>query len=308
MDGVTGEQPQGMVWIPAGDFLMGSDSHYPEEAPVRKATVEGFWMDQTAVTNRDFEKFVEETGYVTVAERPPDPAMFPGADPAQLVPGSITFFMPPGPVDMGNPGNWWRWTPGASWRQPWGPGSDLEGKDEHPVTQVAWEDVDAYARWVGKELPREADWERAARGGLEGAEFAWGDELSPGGVEAMNRWVGEFPWQFVETDTSRSVPDTVPVKSFPGNGFGLCEITGNTWEWTRTWFNEDRAAQGSGGCCGTVEGSREPGSGIPRKVLKGGSFLCAENYCSRYRPSARIPQTVDSATCHTSFRCIKRPS
>lgn len=294
-----------MVWIPGGHFLMGSDSHYPEEGPVREASVDGFWMDETAVTNAAFGQFVDQTGYVTVAERPPDPQVFPGADPQQLVPGSITFLMPPGPVDMGNPAGWWRWTPGADWRHPWGPGSDIAGKNEHPVTQVSWEDVDAYARWAGKELPREADWERAARGGLEQEEFAWGDDLSPGGVERMNRWIGQFPWEFTP-EAEGAVPDTFPVRSFPPNDFGLFEITGNAWEWTRTWFGSDPELQKSTSCCGVLEASREPGSGIPRKVLKGGSFLCAENYCSRYRPAARIPQTLDSATCHTSFRCIRR--
>ncbi len=294
-----------MVWIPGGEFLMGSDSHYPEESPVREARVDGFWMDETAVTNGAFREFVEQTSYVTVAERPPDPEMFPGADPAQLVPGSITFFRPPGPVDMSNPAAWWRWTPGANWRHPWGPDSDIEGKEGHPVTQVSWEDVDSYARWANKEIPREADWERAARGGLEQAEFAWGDELSPGGRERMNRWIGEFPWEFTP-ESEGIVPDTMPVRSFPPNEFGLFEITGNAWEWTKTWFGTDPDAQKSTSCCGVLEASREPGSGIPRKVLKGGSFLCAENYCSRYRPAARIPQTLDSATCHTSFRCIKR--
>lgn len=299
-------RPAGMIWVPPGRFRMGSELHYAEEAPVREVEVEGFWMDETATTNGAFGEFVDATGYVTVAERTPDPAMFPGADRKDLVPGSITFSMPDQPVDMNDPGNWWRWTPGAYWRQPWGPGSTLEGREGHPVTQVAWEDVDAYARWAGKEIPREAEWERAGRGGLEAAEFAWGDELSPGGVEAMNRWVGRFPWQYRRAGAGGPRPDTVQVRSYPPNGFGLFEITGNVWEWTASWFNEDPALRSSASCCGNLEASREPGSGIPRKVLKGGSFLCAENYCSRYRPAARIPQTVDSATCHTGFRCISR--
>lgn len=299
-----------MRWIPEGTFLMGSENHYPEESPAVKVAVDGFWMDETTVTNRQFAEFTEATGYVTVAEKAPDPAMYPGADPALLVPGSITFDKPPGPVDLGNPMNWWAWTPGACWRRPWGPGSDVAGKDDHPVTQVAFEDADAYARWAGKILPSEAQWERAARGGIEGAEFAGGDELSPGGKEAMNRWIGEFPWKFRPRPGGARKPGTVVVRTFEPNPFGLFEVTGNVWEWTRTWFEEGHA-EASRGCCVPreplgpgVDASRDPATGIPRKVLKGGSFLCAENYCSRYRPAARIPETVESATCHISFRCI----
>ncbi len=289
---------------------MGSERHYPEEQPVVSVSVGGFWMDETAVTNRQFSKFVEATGYVTVAEKAPDPAMYPGADPALLVPGSITFAKPPGPVDLSNPMAWWAWTPGACWRHPWGPGSDLSGRDEHPVTQICFQDADAYANWAGKNLPTEAQWERAARGGIEGAEFAWGSELAPDGEERMNRWTGEFPWDYRPRTGGSRRPDTVPVRSFEPNGFGLFEMTGNAWEWTKTWFEEGHA-ESSRGCCAPrdplgpgVDASRDPATGIPRKVIKGGSFLCAENYCSRYRPASRIPETVESATCHISFRCV----
>lgn len=288
---------------------MGSEFHYPEEAPVIPVEVAGFWMDSTAVTNRQFADFVDATGFVTVAEKAPDPAMYPGADPSLLVPGSITFSQPAGPVEMTNPMVWWAWTPGASWRRPWGPDSDLENKADHPVTQVCFQDADAYANWAGKSLPTEAQWERAARGGLEDAEFSWGDDLSPGGKERMNRWEGTFPWDFRPGSGEGRRPDTVPVRSFEPNGFGLHEITGNAWEWTRTWFEEGHGEPVKS-CCAPrdpvgpgVEVSRDPATGIPRKVLKGGSFLCAENYCSRYRPAARIPETVESATCHISFRC-----
>jgi formylglycine-generating enzyme required for sulfatase activity len=299
-----------MEWIPGGTFRMGSDYNYPEEKPATAATVEGFWMDPTAVTNREFAAFVDATGYVTVAEKAPDPAMYPGADPALLVPGSITFNQPSGPVDLSNPMLWWAWTPGACWREPWGPGSDLQGREDHPVTQVCFQDADAYARWAGKSLPTEAQWERAARGGIEDAEFVWGSELAPGGDERMNRWIGRFPWEYrPKTDGPRQ-PGTVPVRSFGANGFNLFEMTGNTWEWTRTWFEEGHA-DSSKACCAPrdpqipgVDASRDPATGIPRKVLKGGSFLCAENYCSRYRPAARIPETIESATCHISFRCV----
>lgn len=267
-------------------------------------------MDETAVTNREFSAFVDSTGYETVAERAPDPAMYPGADPDLLVPGSITFSQPPGPIELSNPMAWWAWTPGANWRNPWGPGSDLDGKEDHPVTQVCFQDADAYARWAGKRLPSEQEWERAARGGIEGAEFAWGNELSPGGRERMNRWIGRFPWEFQPMKPQSERPGTVQVRSFDPNDFGLFEMTGNTWEWTSTWFEQDRH-ESTAACCAPrdpqipgVEASRDPASGIPRKVLKGGSFLCAENYCSRYRPASRIPETVESATCHISFRCI----
>ncbi|MBK5110825.1 MAG: formylglycine-generating enzyme family protein [Thermoleophilia bacterium] len=299
-----------MKWIPEGTFEMGSERHYSEEAPVGPVSVSGFWMDETAVTNAEFARFVGETGHVTTAEKAPDPAMYPGADPSLLVPGSITFAKPPGPVDLSNPLAWWAWTPGANWRHPWGPQSDLEGKDDHPVTQVTFEDADAYARWAGKSLPTEAKWERAARGGLEGAEFSWGEDLAPDGEERMNRWIGEFPWKFKPRPGGPRRPGTVPVRSFPANSYGLFEVTANTWEWTDTWFSTDHGEPAKS-CCAPVdplgpgaEASRDPASGIPRKVLKGGSFLCAENYCSRYRPAARIPETVESSTCHVSFRCV----
>jgi len=300
----------GMKWVPGGTFRMGSDTHYPEEAPAGPVSVDGFWMDEAAVTIREFARFVAETGYITVAEKAPDPAMYPGADPALLVPGSIVFSKPPGPVDLAEPRNWWVWSPGASWRAPWGPGSGIDGRDEHPVTQVAYEDADAYARWAGKALPSEAQWERAARGGIEEAEFAWGDEIAPVGEERMNRWIGEFPWKFRPRRGGARRPGTVAVRSFEPNPFGLYEVCGNTWEWTRTFFEEGGPGPAKS-CCVPhdpqgpgVHASRDPATGIPRKVLKGGSFLCAENYCSRYRPASRIPETVESATCHISFRCL----
>mgnify|MGYP002634556032 CR=1 FL=1 len=289
---------------------MGSEAHYLEEKPVGAVSLDGFWMDETAVTNRQFSRFAEETGYVTVAEKAPDPAMYPGADPALLVPGSITFSKQRGPVDLSNPLAWWQWTPGASWRHPWGPGTELSGKEDHPVTQVSFEDADAYSRWAGKGLPSESQWERAGRGGLEGAEFGWGEQIAPDGKERMNRWIGEFPWKFRPRPGGSRKPGTVEVKTFEANGFGLFEMTGNTWEWTNTWYSQKHPEPASR-CCAPanprgpgVESSRDPATGIPRKVIKGGSFLCAENYCSRYRPAARIPETVESATCHLSFRCV----
>ena len=288
---------------------MGSDNQYPEEAPSGPVEIDGFWIAETAVTVSEFSHFVEETGYVTVAERPPDPAMYPGADPALLVPGSLVFKRPDTPVPLEDPSVWWEWLPGASWRHPWGPGSTLEGKGRHPVTHVSWEDASAYADWAGVRLPTEAEWERAARGGREGAEFPWGDQISPGGVEFMNRWIGRFPWEWRPGPLGGGGPDTVPVDSFEPNQYGLFCVTGNVWELTSSWFTPDGPIGAD--CCGNggdqrkLDSSREPGSGIPRKVLKGGSFLCAENYCSRYRPSARIPQTVESGTCHAGFRCAQ---
>jgi len=303
----------GMKWVPGGTFAMGSETHYPEEKPAGPVSVDGFWMDETTVTNRQFGEFVNATGYLTVAEKAPDPAMYPGADPALLVPGSITFDQPRRPVDMNNPMGWWAWTPGASWRHPWGPQSNLDGKEDHPVTQVAFQDADAYARWAGKSLPTEAQWERAGRGGLDGQEFAWGEGIAPGGVERMNRWIGEFPWKFRPRPNGPRKPGTVAVKSYEPNPFGLYEVTGNTWEWTSTWFS-DKHEEPTSRCCAPsnprgpgVDDSRDPASGIPRKVIKGGSFLCAENYCSRYRPAARIPESIESSTVHISFRCIVEP-
>lgn len=299
-----------MVWIPGGTYTMGSSDHYPEEGPVRTVSVDGFWMDETAVTNREFARFVEETGYVTVAEKAPDPAMYPGADPSMLVPGSLTFRQPSRRVSLDDPLQWWQWTPGASWRHPRGPGSDIAGREDHPVVHVSFADAEAYARWAGRQLPSEEQWERAGRGGIDRAEFAWGDQVAPDGQEQTNRWIGEFPWKYRPRRGGSRRPGTVPVKSYPPNPFGLYEITGNAWEWTESWFS-DRHPEAGPSCCSVPSPraagpgtSPDPISGIPRKVLKGGSFLCAENYCMRYRPAARIPESVESATCHISFRCV----
>jgi formylglycine-generating enzyme required for sulfatase activity len=302
-----------MVWIPGGVFRMGSDDHYPEEAPAHAAEVAGFWIDRHQVTNAAFRRFVKATGYVTVAERPSDPALYPGADPAMLIPGSVVFAQPPGRVGLDNHYNWWTFVPGASWRHPDGPGSTLDGRDRHPVLHVAWEDVCAYAVWAGKDVPTEAEWEFACRGGLDGAAFAWGDELAPKARMLANYWQGEFPWQNLVLD---GFPRTAPVGSFPPNGYGLFDTIGNAWEWTTDWY-ADRHAAGSP-CCGPTRnprggdeaGSVDPaaaGASIPRKVLKGGSWACAENYCQRYRPAARMHHPIDTGTNHLSFRCVIRP-
>ena len=300
-----------LCFVPAATFRMGSDHHYPEEAPAHDVTVDGFWMDRYTVTNRDFDRFVRETGYVTLAERPVDPALYPGAQPELLVPSSVVFVKPPGPVDLRNPYNWWRYIPGADWRHPRGPQSSLQGLWHHPVVHVAFEDAAAYAKWAGKELPTEAEWELAARGGLDDAEFAWGDELAPNGELRANTWQGEFPWQNTNDD---GYEWTAPVGSFPPNGYGLHEMAGNVWEWTTDWYSGTHEG-GASACCaptnprgGKLEDSFDPrdAAKIPRKVMKGGSYLCAPNYCRRYRPAARMAQPIDTSTCHLGFRCIVR--
>ncbi len=310
----TSPPDRDMVWIPGGTFLMGSDRHYPEEAPAHEVRIDGFWMDKYSVTNAQFQRFVEETGYVTVAERPLNPQDYPGADPALLVPGSLVFHQTTHPVDLSNPGNWWAYVPGANWRHPEGPGSSIEGRDNYPVVQVAYEDVEAYARWAGKTLPTEAQWERAARGGLEGMVYVWGNEFAPNGSIMANTWQGEFPWQNLRADGKVGA---MAVGSFPANGYGLYDMAGNVWEWTTDWYQpyqQRHAGPAARACCIPVNpkgGEKEesfdpmmPQIAIPRKVLKGGSFLCAPSYCLRYRPAARIPEAIDTATCHLGFRCI----
>jgi sulfatase modifying factor 1 len=226
---------EGMVWIPGGTFLMGSDRHYPEEAPAHKVAVNGFWMDHHAVTNREFKRFVEATRHVTLAERPANAADYPGAKPELLAPSSVMFKKASGPVDLRDHYNWWVYVAGANWRHPRGPASSLQRLWDHPVVHVAFEDAEAYAKWAGKELPTEAEWEFAARGGLDGAEFCWGEELTPGGQSMANTWQGEFPWQNLRVD---GYEWTAPVGSFPPNGYGLCEMAGNVWEWTTDWYQE----------------------------------------------------------------------
>ena len=287
------QPPKNMAWVSGGGFRMGSADFYPEERPVREVEVHGFWVDEHPVTVAEYRRFVRATGYVTVAERPLDPARYPEADPALLHPGSLVFFPTAGPVDLRDVTQWWRYVPGANWRHPRGPGSSLDGLDQHPVTHVAAEDADAYAAWAGKELPTEAEWEFAARGGLDGAVFTWGDELTPKGRVMANTWQGEFPWQNRKPPRKRG---TSPVRSFPPNGCGLFDMAGNVWEWTSDFF----AARG--GCCVPSQ----PGAGIPRRVIKGGSHLCAPNYCLRYRPAARQGEAVDTSTQHIGFRCVVR--
>ncbi len=304
----------GMVYIPGGTFWMGSDHHYPEERPAHQVTVTDFWMDSQPVTNADFARFVDATHYVTVAERPLNPEDFPGAKPELLVPGSLVFKKTRVRVDLRDLTQWWFYTAGACWKHPEGPDSTWEGREQHPVVHVCYEDALAYATWADKALPTEAEWEYAARGGMERKVYVWGDEFAPGGKLMANTWQGEFPWQNLNTD---GFEGTSPVGSFPPNTYGLFDMAGNVWEWTSDWYQERHTSQGGKPCCIPVN-PRGPASSersldpclpqvkIPRRVLKGGSHLCAPNYCLRYRPAARSPQAVDSGTSHIGFRCVAR--
>jgi formylglycine-generating enzyme len=299
-----------MRWIPGGTFLMGSERFYPEERPVHSVEVDGFWIDEHPVTSAEFRRFVRETGYVTVCERPLDPTDYPDADPELLVPGALVFRKTPGPVDLRDFRNWWEYVPGAYWQKPHGPDSTINGHDTHPVVQVAYEDAEAYAAWAGKDLPTEAEWEFAARGGLEGAIFAWGDEHFPDGKPAANTWQGDFPWQNLKLD---GYEGTSPVGSFMPNGYGLYDMTGNVWEWTTDFFSAHHGNVATKPCCtpsnprvANSEESYAPGETIPRRVIKGGSHLCAPNYCLRYRPAARQGEAIDTSTSHIGFRCIVR--
>jgi formylglycine-generating enzyme required for sulfatase activity len=302
-----------MAWIPAGTFAMGSADFYPEERPVHRVALDGFWMDEHPVTVAEYRRFVHATGHLTVAQRPLDPAAYPGADPALLMPGSLVFQRPPGPVDTRDVRNWWAYRPGASWLHPAGPGTGVSHRGQHPVTHVALADAEAYAAWAGKELPTEAEWEYAARGGLDGAAYAWGDEFTPGGQFMANTWQGDFPWQNLLLD---GYEGTSPVGSFPANGYGLADMAGNVWEWTSDYYTTRHPADAETACCvprnprsASAELSKvggEPGSDIPRKVIKGGSHLCAPSYCLRYRPAARQGETVETSASHLGFRCMSR--
>jgi formylglycine-generating enzyme required for sulfatase activity len=313
-------EPDTAVQVLAGDYLLGSDRHYAEEAPVRRVRVEAFSIDPFAVTNREYADFVAATRHVTVAERPLDPADFPGAPEENLQPGSMVFTGTAGPVDLRHLSQWWTWTPGASWRRPFGPGSSLRGLADHPVVHVAYDDAAAYCAWSGARLPTEAEWETAARGGLEGATYTWGDEPETAGEPLANHWRGDFPWR-----AEAGYGHTTPVGTFPPNGYGLYDMAGNVWEWTSDWYAVRQPAEPTGperGCCAptapgpvptapvpTAEGSLDPAQPqfrVPRRVIKGGSFLCADSYCLRYRPAARRPQQIDTGMSHLGFRCVRR--
>jgi formylglycine-generating enzyme required for sulfatase activity len=311
----SSQSPSGadMIWIAGGTFRMGSDHHYPEEAPVHRVTVDGFWMDRAPVTNREFRRFIDATRYVTMAEKKPDPKDYPGALPHMLKAGSLVFTPPDYPVNLQDWSQWWAFTFGATWRRPYGPKSSIKGLDDHPVVHVAYKDARAYADWAGKDLPTEAEWEFAARGGLDGAEFAWGDEFTPDDRHMANTWQGAFPFQNKRED---GYERTSPVTAFPPNAYGLHDMIGNVWEWTSDWYTQKHPNDAPKACCipenprGGREADsydpRQPQIHIPRKVLKGGSHLCAPNYCRRYRPAARHAQPVDTSSSHIGFRCVSR--
>ena len=302
-----------MAWIPGGTFRMGSDKHYVEERPVHRVEVDGFWIDRYPVTNARFARFVDQTGYRTVAETTPDAKDYPGAIPEMLYAGSLVFVQPKVRVDLTDISHWWSYLRGADWRHPYGPSTSIAQLADHPVVHVTFADAEAFARWEGKMLPTEAEWEFAARGGLDAAPFAWGNDFLPGDRHMANTWQGEFPWQHEPRD---GYERTSPVGAFPANGYGLYDMIGNVWEWTTDWYVAKHPHEAIKACCipknprgPRVEDSYDPSQPeirIPRKVLKGGSHLCAPNYCRRYRPAARYPEPVDTSTSHVGFRCIVR--
>lgn len=314
------DTPRGMVWIPGGEFMMGTDSEqaWPDERPAHSVRVHGFWMDETEVTNAQFRRFVEATSYVTVAERTPsvDEIMRqvpPGTPPPAeelLVPGSLVFTPTAGPVDLGDYSQWWRWTPGACWRRPEGPISNLDGKDDYPVVHVAWDDAAAYAAWAGKRLPTEAEWEFAARGGLAGKPYVWGDEPPSDDRPPANLWQGEFPYQNTAAD---GFAGAAPVKSFPPNGYGLFDMAGNVWEWCADWYDRGLYRKRAGTRAIIENPQGPPESDDParpfaiERVQRGGSYLCNDSYCSRYRPSARHGGSFDTGMSHVGFRCVLSP-
>ena len=303
-----GPAPEGMVWVPGGTFWMGCDDcEMPDATPLHLVKVDGFWMDATPITNAQFAKFVAATNYKTVAERQPDPKDFPGVPADKLVAGSAVFVQPFTQVSLDNFLNWWKYVPGASWQHPEGPDSNLDNREDHPAVQIAWEDAAAYAKWAGKRLPTEAEFEFAARGKLDRQRFAWGNELKPGGKWAANIWQGTFPVQnYVEDRYER----TSPVTAFPPNGYGLYDMGGNVWQWCADWYRPDYferlaaagVAQNPQGPADSYD-PQEPG--IPKRVQKSGSFLCSDKYCSRYLVGSRGKGASDSGGSNTGFRCVQ---
>lgn len=320
----AGAAPAGMVWIPGGEFSMGAAEATQEVCggldtvddarPIHRVALDGFWMDATEVTNEAFAQFVAATGYVTVAERVPKAEDFPGVPAELLVPGGAVFTPTAGRVPLDNALQWWRYVPGASWRHPEGPASDLRGKEKLPVVQVAYEDAVAYARWAGKRLPTEAEWEFAARGGLAGMNYPWGNVLKPGGKWAANIWQGDFPWHNAAAD---GFVGAAPVGSFAPNGYGLHDMAGNVWEWCADWYRPDEYAREVAAAQGVVRNPRGPvreesfdpqEPGQPKRVQRGGSFLCTALYCSRYVVGSRGKGAPDTGSNHLGFRCVQDAS
>jgi formylglycine-generating enzyme required for sulfatase activity len=319
-----GPAPAGMVWIPGGEFSMGCDDPtrevcgggdpMPDARPIHRVYVDGFWMDATEVTNEAFARFVAATHYVTIAERAPRAEDFPGAPPEVLVPGSIVFSPPDHAVPLDNPLGWWRYVPGANWRHPEGPASELRGREKHPVVHVAFEDAEAFARWAGKRLPTEAEWEFAARGGLAGRLYPWGNELTPGGKWMANIFEGEFPQHNTNAD---GFAGTAPVASFPANAFGLHDVAGNVWEWCSDWYAPNYFSRAANSGIVVLRNPRGPAQsesfdpaepGVAKRVQRGGSFLCTDQYCTRYMLGTRGKGAPDTGSNHVGFRCVAAPA
>ncbi|RXK55088.1 formylglycine-generating enzyme family protein [Oleiharenicola lentus] len=319
---VPAHAPAGMVWIPGGEFSMGckdprgdlcgGNEPMTDARPIHRVRVDAFWMDRTEVTNAEFARFVEATGYVTVAERPLRPEDFPGVPRDKLVPGSVVFTPPDHAVQLTNALRWWSYVPGANWRHPTGPESNLAGRENHPVVHIAHEDAETYARWAGKRLPTEAEWEFAARGGRAGEAYPWGNELTPGGRWLANIWEGGFPHANSKAD---GFADTAPVASFPANGYGLHDVAGNVWEWCSDWYRPDAYAQQArpdsavtnpaGPAQADSFDPQEPG--LAKRVQRGGSYLCTDLYCTRYMLGTRGKGAPDTGSNHLGFRCVRSP-
>ena len=301
----SSQEPSNMVRVPGGQFTMGSNHGYPEESPAHVVNIDSFWMDCYLVTNAEFELFVNANSYITLAERILNQHDYPSVSEKDLVPGSAVFMQPENPTKTNNYLNWWQYIPGACWRHPGGPKTSISGLEHHPVVHVAYEDAKAYANWLGKTLPTEAQWERAARGGMDGCRYIWGDEPIDMQNPQANIWHGQFPCENLKT----SQPSPTPVGEYPANNYGLYDMAGNVWEWTQDWYHSRHE---KGPCCAPKVNPRGPEVGevnhnavqFPLKVIKGGSYLCADNYCHRYRPAARAGESIDSSTCHIGFRCV----
>lgn len=321
-----------MVWIPGGEFSMGGPAldptarerallrpadpicsglvaGFPDAQPEHRVRVGGFWMDATEVTNAEFEEFIRATGYITVAERKPTAEQYPGADPEMLVPGSVVFTPPDEPIPLTNPLAWWSYVPAANWRHPIGARSDLSGRDRFPVVHVCFEDAQAYCKWAGKRLPTEAEWEFAARGGLDHAEYPWGNEMRPGGRWMANSFQGSFPVRDTGED---GFPGIAPTGSYPANAYGLFDMAGNVWEWCSDWYRPDtygtRATAGINVAPAGPGDSFDPDEpGVPKRVQRGGSYLCSDQYCARYRIGTRGKGAPDTGSTHVGFRCVKSP-